>query len=142
MAGNARRKDIAFHSAETALRGGEEWLRKQNPAPAHSVFNCQSTSGLYLGNCNNGTPIWDVLEASNSWATRAIQYIGKLAWVTNNPSYVVEEIQHGGILNDNLEVPLISPDATVYRITARGVGPGASPDSVAIVQSTFKKPQQ
>jgi type IV pilus assembly protein PilX len=144
MAANARRRDIAFHAADSALRAGETWLRSTTPAQLRALtFACADSNGLYLGNCGGGKPLWESLEAGNAWtdSSRARLVVDWPSTATEvKPSYIVEQVQRGGVLNDNLEIPRSQPDAVMYRITARGAGPGQTPDAYSIVQSTFKKP--
>jgi type IV pilus assembly protein PilX len=140
MAANARRRDLAFQAAESGLRDGESWLFSQAGQPSHSSFSCAGSNGLYLGNCGNTTPLWESLESSQGWTGSAARQVS--GWPPAAgiaPSYIIEEIQRGGTLNSNLDLPRANPDAVVYRITARGAGPGQTPDAFAVVQSTFKK---
>lgn len=148
MAANARRRDMAFHAAESALRAGETWLAT-NAAPDRTLFAapvkgiCTPSQGLYQGNCAlDGTQLWETIENSGGWSD-STQARSVKSWPESMtpPAYYVEEVQRGGTLNQNLELPRDSPDAVVYRITGRGVGPGSNPDALAIVQSTFKKPE-
>lgn len=142
MAANARRRDLALHAAESALRAAEALLRESPEILSPNRFGCPPReAGLYLSNCSAEIPLWQKLEQEQGWrgpnASRTFDQ--ELAQIREAPRYLIELVQRGGPLNDNLELPRPQPDTVVYRITARGVGPGAPADAVAIVQSTFLK---
>lgn len=150
MAGNFLNRNLAFQAAESALRAAETWLHDQPAAPPSSDFKCENTGGLYRANCPwttncmSTTHLWDALECAGAWANQAqtVLFTGTLSQISDNPkavkpAYVIEELARGGALNSDLEAGTAKPDAVMYRITARAAG--ATPDAVAIVQSTFKK---
>ena len=133
MAGNMRDRELAFQSAETALRYAEQQLEvlpfscgfADVAPPAASSINLTAEDGSTI-------TIWDP-AASNipdpwnatSWAA-ATAYPSNLLGVAEPPRYIIEQV---------------SVDATdnsiVYRITGRGVG--SSPVARSVVQSYFRK---
>jgi type IV pilus assembly protein PilX len=148
MAGNLRDQMLALEAAESALRQGERWLRELPVALPQGDLTCaasEANPGLYQGNCARAvnclgtTTLWDTLECGGNaaWrdATRTRSFAGTLAKLHQTPSYVVEEIAR--LPSGNSEVGVATPVSVIYRITARSTG--SSADTVAIVQSTFKK---
>ena len=138
MTGNMRDHNLAFQSAESALRLGEEVLNK----PTITVPFDNTTVGYYtdlmLPAATYTRPItWTKAQ----WEARSVQLpASTLSNVTEQPRYVLEKLtvpvvaatQGGGIDSESKDK---SPDAIYFRVTARGLGGTA--DSEVIVQSTF-----
>jgi type IV pilus assembly protein PilX len=137
MTGNMRDHNLAFQSAESALRVGEEVLN----APTIPSFT-GTTVGYYpdlmLSGATFTRPItWTKTE----WAARSVQLpASTLSNIVEAPRYAIEKLavtvtaatQGGGIDSESRDK---SPDAIYFRVTSRGLGGTA--DSEVIVQSTF-----
>jgi type IV pilus assembly protein PilX len=128
MAGNARDSNLAFQSAEAALRGGEQLLEGAIP-PFTGV------SGLLQVQPGAGqVPFWNAYD----WAGNSRTVTG-VTGVYANPQYVVEELPvslssaNGSLVEGGGGVG----EAGFYRITARAVG--GSADAVAILQTTYRR---
>lgn len=134
MAGNMRDRNLAFQAAESALRGGETFLR----SATSSAFNC--TKGLYKVDdydCN-GTPdntrVWESVDWNSSGA---LTYSGgTLAALAASPRYIIEELAGPPQSGSSFEAGVPS-DGSYHRITARGVGGTAN--AVVLLQSTFRR---
>lgn len=133
MAGNMRDRNLAFQSAEAALREGEEVVGGGD-LPA---FN---GGGYYPAlNGSNNSGFW---ESDFQWNNvSAIQTSLDLEGVSAEPQYVVEEVTsivtkgaEGGAID--FKAILDSEETVFYRVTSRGTGGTA--DSVVILQSTYK----
>ncbi len=142
MAGNYKSCQIAFQSAEAAMRAGEVWLQSQTARPNTSTAN-QTGSNVWL--LNAPLPLdpavkpnwWD--DADNSWwttATYATEYADSMQGIAANPRYVREEQTY---LKDSLNVGIKgdSSGRVFYRVTARGVG--ATGQTSSILQSTYTR---
>jgi type IV pilus assembly protein PilX len=143
MAGNARNRDLAFQAAEAALRAGEAWLRTAPQENGAVVCTATVQGGLDNSGCYaasaDPTPIWKTIDDANAWGEpgMAVPYAGSLAQVTEQPSYIVEQLQ---FLDDadqgGLEAGKQPVQKHFYRITAHGYG--GTTDAAAIVQSTYR----
>lgn len=129
MAGNLRDNNLAFQSAERALREGEAFLQSAT-IPAFTGAN-----GLLLMQDGAGqASFWsnDAWWVANGRTVTAIS--GDL--VARPPLYVIEELpaieEEGGSL-----VFGALPDIGFYRITAQAQG--GTPDAVTILQSTYRR---
>lgn len=121
MAGNLRDRNMAFQSAEAALRAGETWLL--------GIANQQAAD------LNN--PITDTVNPAN-WdgvAPAPTGTVGALdAQLADDPDFYVgpPSLRRVGIT--------LPPDfRRIYPVTARGEG--GSDVSVVVLQSTFEPPQ-
>jgi len=134
MAANHRDREVAFQSAEAALRAGE---REVATGISSGLFDTACTNGLCKGyDCGVGTPcakywldagIWD---DANNHRTYAAPFTGLAA----PGKYIVEFL--GFIPTNPRETEGVAGDPRVYRITA--VGTGTSPHSRVMLQSTYK----
>lgn len=127
MAGHIRDRDIAFQSAEAALREAEEFL-SQATLP---VFN--GSDGLYQPAAAGATPVWQGID----WSTDARTYSGTLPDAADPPRYIIEELpatlaQTGSVAADE---PAMG--AGMYRITVRATG--GSDTAVVVLQTTFRR---
>jgi len=129
MAGNLRDNNLAFQSAERALREGELFLTSAT-IPA---FN--GTNGLFLMQDGAGqAAFWsdDTWWATNGRAAPSITGDN----VARAPLYVIEELppieDEGGSL-----VFGALPDIGFYRVTAQAQG--GTPDAITILQSTYRR---
>ncbi len=121
MAGNLRDRNMAFQSAEAALRAGEAWLLN---------FANQQAADL-------AAPITDVVNPA-AWDGAAPAPTGTVpgldAQLAADPGFYVgpPSLRRVGI-----QLP---PDfRRIYPVTARGEG--GSDVSVVLLQSTFEPPQ-
>jgi len=125
MAGNSRNMNIAFQSAESALREAEKALA----TGTLPVFN--GTNGLYKA---TSPQKWESVAWSDN--TKVAVYTGDtLSGVKSKPAYIIEELStlaRSGTIEAG--VPGV---ARYYRITARGTG--SDDNSVVMLQSVFKR---
>ena len=126
MAGNLRDSNLAFQSAERALREGETFLRGATVPPftgADGLLAMQDEAGL--------PSFWDAYD----WAGNSRAAAGVLD-VDSDPLYVIEELPAVPIEGGSERFGAL-PDAGFYRVTARGVGGTA--DAVSILQTTYRR---
>lgn len=130
MSGNARDRDMAFQSAESALRAGEQIVTGATlPAfAAGTAYTPRIASGSLITYWQNTHPWKDSTNSVVAW-----QPTGTSA----APRYVIEEMGataagSGG----GLGVGALS-DSGVYRVTAHGVG--SSADTVVILQAVYQR---
>lgn len=126
MAGNLRDNNLAFQSAESALRDGEGVLQ-QATIP---VFD--NTDGLLtLQSGSARASYWNAYDwDGNSRTAPAI------AGTAEVPRYVIEELPPVPAEGDSLRFGAL-PDVGFYRVTARAVG--GSTDAVSILQATYRR---
>ena len=142
MAGNNLDYNLAFQSAESALREGEQWIAQQSARPdtvaaaaPGAVLNLNALGNAWWRNVN--TAWWNTAGNSNVF-NPADPPVGvdtmedELAFL---PRYVIEEydIVCDGAVND----PNASACKVIYRITARAWG--RSPSSTVLLQSLYAK---
>ncbi|MDZ7663692.1 pilus assembly PilX family protein [Thiohalophilus sp.] len=123
MAGNMRDLQLAFYSAESALREAEQQIKVISLPP----FN--NTNGYY----ETDSTLWQTIDWSDTSAV--IQVTTTIDEVSAPPAYYVEEMP--ATPSDGSLEAGIPHDSEVYRITARGVG--GSTTSVAILQATVRR---
>lgn len=126
MSGNARDRDMAFQSAEAALRAGEQVLQGASlPVFASGTAYTPRIATATL------TTYW---QSTHPWSTQSV-----VAWqpagTSSAPRYVIEVMGAAACAGGGLG---IGPKAGcgVYRVTARGVGRSA--DTMVILQAVFK----
>lgn len=129
MAGNARDRDLAFQSAEAALRAGE-----------------QVVSGAALPAFALGTPLTPRIAAgtlttywqnTHPWATQSVATGWQPAGASAAPQYVVEDMGASvGGGGGSLAFSALNEDG-MYRVTARGVG--SSANTVVILQAVYQR---
>ncbi len=125
MAGNERDRNLAFQSAEAALRVGEDHLRQ-----AGVLFSAAGTNGLISPDYSGVRPV----EDNYPWATKSQQVSDTYAGVHSLPSYTIEWLTTQTFTpSDEAEVPIVNS----YRVTARAVG--GSSDAVVVLQSTVSR---
>lgn len=131
MAANAVNQDLAFQSAEAAMRIAENFLDTDNAGAGLPAFN-GSVPGYYQNLVTAGS---DAFWVSYNWGAGSVLTASGLTNVAQQPRYVIEKL--------NVTPPgqswKKSSNATssIYRVTARGVGGDAN--AVAILQSNFLK---
>ncbi len=127
MAGNARDRDLAFQSAESALRAGEDYIEGLT---ATSGFG--STSGLYSE--SDAEPDW---TASSTWSS-AITYSNAIQGVAAAPKYYIKILAVVSAPRTSLVLPPnVGGTVTIFQITAKGTG--SSPNSQVVLQSRYGK---
>ena len=127
MAGNLRDSNLAFQSAERALREGETFLRSPTIPPftgANGLLTMQDDAGQgsfwrrLMTGPETAEPRPGVLEVASA------------------PLYVIEEMPPVPVAGGSERFgPL--PDVGFYRVTAQAVGGTA--DAVAILQTTYRR---
>jgi type IV pilus assembly protein PilX len=148
MASSQRNYDLAFQSAEAALRAGERML--DNPAMAApplpcSTPPCQVYERGYLNNIISYEN--QAYEPRSWWTTNARSYGATEAdnliagsegqgLARRDPQYYVEEIEE---VPDALSIPPTGPPPSriYYRIIARGEGGTAN--TSAVLHSTYAR---
>ena len=137
MAGNFRDHSAALQAAETALRTGEIALGTSTgfAAISSTSFSATGLSGLY--DVELATNSVDPLTASN-WITVASTVLDKTnTLVDADPDYYIEQLPPIALPASDLTVGFQSttPEVQYYRVTGKGYG--ISPNSEAILQSTY-----
>jgi len=142
MSGNDRSRQIAFQSAEAALRAGEEFIRGSSYvvlAPANFVSAC--TNGLCARATGSTQDPWlDSTVWSDTTKYRA--YLGNYSETASDPKFIIEDMGRifiAGYAANAADCTLIvpSPCPNLYRITAQGTG--SSDTSRVMIQSIFRK---
>lgn len=125
MAGNLRDRNIAFQSAEAALREGEAFLSQ----PALPAFD--GSNGLLTHQPLGGLPMFwrDSWDWENNSRTGA-----PVAGTVAAPRFVIERLPAIPAMGDSARFGPIS-GTEAYRITARAEG--GSPDAVVILQVNY-----
>ena len=130
MVSNVRDIELSFQAAEAALREAETSLQ----AAVLQEFDGSNT-GLYQPAVRGNPPLWEV---ASTWTSGgSLDYTGSLAYLSERPRYIIEELPavpdpEGSIAADE---PL--PETRVYRVTARGVG--GTDKAITILQAAFKR---
>lgn len=141
MAGNVQDKHSAFQAAESALRAAETVVEGWGNKPTDFGNN---TAGHYLPQAGTTMPWWE----SVNWdplAGEALAIAENIDGVDTQPSYIIEDLgvlpgTGGGassIVTGFAPPAAVAGDASMYRITARGVG--RTNTAVAVVQSVYRK---
>jgi type IV pilus assembly protein PilX len=117
MAGNLRDNDLAFQSAESALRDAETFV---DTVVSVNAFN--DTGGLY----SSGTPDPDYFAAA-TWSTaNSAAFSGAITGVANQPRYIIKYMgvvpTPGGALNIGGYGKEQAGTLHSFRISARGTG--------------------
>lgn len=128
MSGNARDRDMAFQSAEAALRAGEQVVEGASlPTFASGTAYTPRIAAATL------TTYW---QNTHPWATQSVA-----AWQPEGtsaaPRYVIEQMAvTAGSGTGGLGISALS-DSGIYRVTARGVGRSAN--TAVILQAVYKR---
>lgn len=132
MSGNARDRDMAFQSAESALRAGEQIVTGATlPAFAAGTANTpRIANGTLTGYWTSPTP------TGHDWMGQSVS-AWQPAGTSAAPQYVIEEMgATAGGGGGGLGIGALS-DSGVYRVTARGVG--SSANTVVILQAVYQR---
>lgn len=142
MAHNAKDRNLAFQSAESALLLGESWIAGQTDMP---VFP-NNSYGLYSLS-STGTQVWDSVNWSGSsivtypnvpYGTLNVAAGGAgstLAEINTQPKYIIEYLAQVQNESASLEVDDPYRWRHVMRVTARGTG--GTDAAVVMNQSNF-----
>jgi type IV pilus assembly protein PilX len=135
MAGNYKDRNMAFQSAESGLRAGEDYLRDTAALP---IFD-GATAGLYQPTIT-GQARWNLIDWSQAGQVRAyvgsIDSYGGAQLLADLPNYIIEEMQPVLSEGASLEVGT-ALENRYYRVTSQAVGGTAS--SVVMLQTTYKR---
>lgn len=129
MSGNARDRDLAFQSAEAALRAGEQVVSDATlPAFALGTPLTPRIAAATL------TTYW---QNTHPWATQSVAIGWQPAGASAAPQYVVEDMgASAGGGGGTVAFGALIEDG-VYRVTARGVG--GSANTVVILQAVYQR---
>ncbi len=139
MAGNVQDKHAAFQAAESALREAESVVEAWTSKPTFGNAN-----GLYTPQPAGTKPWWHTVDWKDVPNT-VLGYSGTMAEVNKMPAYIIEDLGSlagstagtGSLVAGFAPPAATSGGASMYRITARGVG--RSDSAVAMVQSVYRK---
>ncbi len=135
MAGGVRNQNLAFQSAEAALRAGEAWIEAQNPVP-NAVSNCNAPpcQVMELGGFGNVT-----IKNNAWWNSNAREYgatdAQEIPGVSADPRFIVEERTAADRTGSLARGIAPVPKNLYYRVTARGTGGNDSAE--IILQSHY-----
>lgn len=131
MAGNARDIDLAFQSAEAALREGEQLLN----APTLPLF---AATGAYLTSAGVGARVYETYwMQTHNWASDSVAVATVPTGVYTAPSYVIEQMppSAGGGGGSLKAGPIVQ--SGIFRVTARGVG--GNSNTRIYLQETYRR---
>lgn len=152
MTGSFRdRNNLAFESAELALREAESYLNGVAVGPfnntvrgMHPAFENGSTSGFWRARTPSCPGVgavtafnWSQTGNNDRCSSVQLPVAKMLPGTVEAPKYVIEELADVPKPGSSVKAGTALDSTKVYRITARGVGGQAS--SVIILQSTFKR---
>lgn len=138
MAGNMRDRHVGFEAAEAALREGESFLANGGVAVLPKI---DKDLGFYSSFDQPGSHYWLGLgSAPFNWDTQSASYSGSLSHVSEQPQYVVEEVEFlepgidgsaAGWQDLQNQEPKI-----MFRVTSRALG--GNENTVVVLQSTYR----
>lgn len=134
MASNMSDTNIAFQSAESALRGGENWIGGQMNKP---VFDpADGTDGLHLPSLS-AVQVWE--ETTGVWTSTDVQSYSGMQGVSQQPIYIIEDLGTMPEDKGSLVMPANykSSGKNLFRVTARGNG--RTDTAVVMLQSVYEK---
>lgn len=131
MVANQRDHEVAFQSAEMALRDGESALQNASPG------SFDNTNGLYD---STSTVTWQTVDWSAS-ANATIQYEGTLPDMPSGwlyPRYfIVDSGATGTSSGQNLAADAPSSGGSIYYVFAKGWG--LSGENSVVLESYFQR---
>lgn len=135
MAGNLRNKSIAFETAETALREGEDWVEDQigGQRPlAIAPDNCGAPPCDVLTVDGPGAPL-DPLDPA-TWTSGDVRTGTLVAETVAAPQFFIEQRQ---VVRDSLNIGQSTDENAriYYRTTARAVG--GTTTAVSILRTEY-----
>ncbi|NOX76096.1 MAG: pilus assembly protein PilX [Gammaproteobacteria bacterium] len=140
MAGNMRDSELAFQSAEAALRDAEQFIETNIISTA--AFDADGNDGLYN---NNDERLWKTIDWSAADSLEYADFDSATTVgvnVTTAPRYVIQHLVSVGnqadVLNQNNYGQGSGAGVTeTFLITVRGTG--GSDSAVVYLQSTYGK---
>ncbi len=138
MSSNMRDYDLAFQSAESALKNAEAWLVLQDTLPITSSDGSTRvwTEDSMDPSATDGKYWWDHANINPAWWAANGDAIAGVAEVASQPVYVIEQYR---TVDSGQSISIGSGSSSVprvfHRITARGVG--VNPTTAVRLQSTF-----
>lgn len=129
MSGNTRDIDLAFQSAEAALRAGESVLNGASLPPF-------AATGAYLtaSSGRSNTTYWTQTFGWGTSDTVALSTVPLGSY--SAPQFVIEQMPSGVAGGFSLKAGPIT-QAGMYRITARGTG--GNPNTHIYLQETYRR---
>jgi len=128
MTSNLRDKELAFQSAETTLKIGEDYLLTSTETELANIFD--GTNGLYTFNKNRA------LKEESDWENISARESETLFQIKEKPEHIIEELPHIEVAGDSLASPKIITGA-YYRVTSKSKG--GTDASLVVLQSMYKK---
>jgi type IV pilus assembly protein PilX len=126
MAGNTRDRDIAFQSAESALRDAAAdlpgFIDPADPFDGSTAGLLDATGAPHA----NSQAYWNEYDWAGASQESSVAFDASVGAIPS-PRYVVEKRPDSGDLADPIQH---------FRITARGVG--ANPNTVVILQAEYE----
>jgi len=136
MAGNTRDRNVAFQSAEGAMRGAEDVLGAatlptfNNSAAGYRQPLTQAGKGDYWMTTYNWTGAAGANAGSQEYTARS--YAG----VAAAPRFVIEQLPTVAKVGESVKLGQLE-EGGFYRVTTRAVG--TTPETAIILQSVFKR---
>ena len=118
-----RDRDLAFQSAETALKAAEKYLRDTHPLPVFSNSNGRHTF-------NNS----QLFKQDNDWNSITTSQYSRSLFQVTPPKYVIEKILLVDTVGESLDSskPVVS---NYFRVTSRSKNRNAT----VILQSIYRR---
>lgn len=133
MSTNLLDRELAFQSAEAALRGAEQQLQTQTADWRSNQTFVYTVNGVNAD--GNAPPDWIASPQEVDAAARTGGLAGTVQNVARQPDYYIEEIDTP-VSGSSTALEGEDPGAVVFRITARGFG--GTEESVVIVRSVYR----
>lgn len=131
MAGNARNRDLAFQSAEAALREGEAYVENLTTTTGFS-----GAGGLYSE--ADPDPDWTSTAAWTSARTYGSYGGSVIQGVAQQPKYYIKIVAVvSAPRTSKVLPPNVGGTVTIFRITAKGWG--STTNSQVVLQSRYGK---
>lgn len=128
MTSNLRDKQLAFQSAETALRAAESYIEDTSKEDLTGIFD--NTNGLYAFDGTRN------LKDTSTWSSLDTVESHSLHQIKQKPVYIIEELPEIKDDGDSLIVP--KPiSSSYYRATSKSNG--GTEASISILQSVYVK---
>lgn len=130
MAGNARDRDLAFQSAEAALRTAE---RELIPGAPLIEFSEDTARTPRIANAT----LHDYWQNTHDWDNGdSVELDWQPAGTSARPRYVIEELGVTSGSTGGLGIAALS-NSGLYRLTARGVG--RNNNTVVMLQAIYER---
>ena len=128
MSANLRDKELAFQSAESALKAGETYLKDTLKEDLAGNFSGEKGLFLYDGDRN--------LSSESEWVNLDVLEAQTLHQVAQKPVYLIEELPEIEVEGNSLSIP--RPVTSMhFRITSKSKG--GTNSSLSVLQSMYKK---